>query len=160
VFGYTGTQTRLGYRFPVTYVFVIARYRDFGLTDLLDHSTGELSSATIHNLTFTLILHPIAAALSGIAVIFGICGSEYHRSGTVLMALSSSLAALITLVAFVLDVALFSIARHEFHKLGWSSVYGNAIWLTLGALVALTLGFCTSAMGIFGSYRRRRYDTY
>jgi hypothetical protein len=119
-----------------------------------------LSSSTVHNLTFTLILHPIAAGLSGLAVIFGICGSEYHRSGTVLMALSSSLAVLVTLIAFILDLALFSIARHEFHKLGWSSEYGNAIWLTLGALVALALGFCTSAVGIFGSYRRRRYATY
>jgi SUR7/PalI family len=119
-----------------------------------------LSSSTIHNLTFTLILHPIAAGLSGLAVLFGLCGAEYHRSGTVLMALSSSLAALVTFVAFVLDLVLFSIARHEFRKLGWSSQYGNAIWLTLGALAALSLGFCTSTFGIFGSYRRRRYDTY
>lgn len=119
-----------------------------------------MSSSTIHNLTFTLILHPIAAGLSGLAVLFGLCGAEYHRSGTVLMALSSSLAALVTLVAFVLDLVLFSIARHEFRKLGWSSQYGNAIWLTLGALAALALGFCTSTFGIFGSYRRRRYATY
>jgi hypothetical protein len=122
-----------------------------------------LSSSTIHNLTYTLILHPIAAGLSGFAVIFGICGSDYNRSGIVLMALSSSLAALVTLIAFILDVALFSIARHEFRKLGGSSQYGNAMWLTLGALVALALGFCTSTVGVFGSYRRRRYydyDTY
>lgn len=119
-----------------------------------------MSSSTIHNLTFTLILHPIAAGLSGLAVLFGLCGAEYHRSGTVLMALSSSLAALVTLVAFVLDMVLFGIARHEFRKSGWSSQYGNAIWLTLGALAALALGFCTSTFGIFGSYKRRRYVTY
>ena len=159
MFGYTGTQTRLGYRFPVTYVFVYRALSECQPNGL-NKRTGELSSSTVHNLTFTLILHPIGAALSGLAVIFGICGAEYHRSGTVLMALSSSLAALVTLVAFVLDLALFSIARHEFRKLGWSSDYGNAIWLTLGALVALTLGFCTSAVGIFGSYRRRRYPAY
>ncbi|KAI9509170.1 pali-domain-containing protein [Russula earlei] len=140
VFGYTGTHARLGYRFPIT--------------------TGELSSSTIHNLTFTLILHPIAAGLSGLAVMFGLCGSQYHRSGTVLMALSSSLAALVTLVAFVLDMVLFSIARHEFRKIGWSSQYGNALWLTVGALALLLLGFCTSTIGIFGSYRRRRYPGY
>jgi hypothetical protein len=119
-----------------------------------------LSSSTIHNLTFTLILHPIAAGLSGLAVLFGLCGTEYHRSGTVLMALSSSLAVLVTLVAFILDMVLFSIARHEFRKFGWSSQYGNAIWMTLGALAALALGFCTSTVGIFGSYRRRRQYTY
>ena len=76
------------------------------------------------------------------------------------MAVSSFLAALVTLVAFVLDMALFSIARHEFHKQGWSSQYGNAIWLTLGALIALALGLCTSTVGVFGSYRRRRQYTY
>jgi SUR7/PalI family len=118
--------------------------------------TGELSSSTIHNLTYTLLLHPIAAGLSGLAVLFGLCGVGYHRSGTVLMALSSSFAALVTFVAFVLDLVLFSIARHEFRKFGWSSEYGNAIWMTLGALVALALGFCTSTFGIFGSYRRQR----
>lgn len=158
--GYTGTQTRLGYRFPITYVFIIARYPDFKINGTYFNRTGELSSATIHNLTYTLILHPIAAALSGLAVLFGICGTNYHRSGTVLMALGSSLAALVTLIAFILDLVLFSIARHEFRKLGWSSQYGNAIWLTLGALCALALGFCTSTVGVFGSYRRRRYDTY
>ncbi|KAI9442416.1 pali-domain-containing protein [Lactarius indigo] len=131
VFGYTG------YRFPIA-----------------PPGHGELSSATIHNLTYTLILHP------GIALLFGLCGAGYHRSGTVLMTLSSSLAALVTLVAFVLDMVLFSIARHEFRKFGWSSQYGNATWLTLGALVALLLTFCTAGCGIFGSYRRRRQNTY
>jgi hypothetical protein len=57
------------------------------------------------------------------------------------MALSSALAALVTFIAFILDIALFSIARHEFRKFGWSSQYGNAMWMTLGALVALLLGF-------------------
>ncbi|KAF8271242.1 pali-domain-containing protein [Lactarius quietus] len=140
VFGYTGSQTRLGYRFPI--------------------STSELSSSTIHNLTFTLVLHPIAAGLSGLALLFGLCGAGYHRAGTVLMALSSSLAALVTFIAFILDIALFSIARHEFRKFGWSSQYGNALWMTLGALVALLLGICTAGCGVFGSYKRRRQSTY
>jgi len=76
------------------------------------------------------------------------------------MALWSSLAALVTLIAWILDMALWSIVRHEFREAGLSSQYGNAVWLTLGALAALLLGFCTSAIGIFGSYRKRRYDTY
>jgi len=138
VLGYTGTKAHIGYHFPIT--------------------TGDLSH--LHTLTCTLILHPIAAGLSGLAVLFGLCGAEYHRSGTVLMALSSSLAALVTLVAFILDITLFSIARHEFRKFGWSAQFGNALWLTLGALGALALGFCTSTFGIFGAYRRRRYATY
>jgi SUR7/PalI family len=158
VFGYTGSQAHIGYRFPAAYVVQI-KVLEIQI-DCFSFRTGELASATIHNLTYTLILHPIAAGLSGLAVLFGLCGAEYHRSGTVLMALSSSLAALVTLVAFVLDLVLFSIARHEFRKFGWPSHYGNAIWMTLGALVALALGFCTSTFGVFGSYRRRRQYTY
>jgi uncharacterized membrane protein len=76
------------------------------------------------------------------------------------MVLSSSLAALVTFIAFILDIALFSIARHEFRKNGWSSQYGNATWLTLAALIALLLGFCAGGCGVFGSYRRRRQSTY
>lgn len=94
------------------------------------------------------------------ALLFGLCGVGYHRAGTVLMTLSSSLAAIITLIAFVLDMVLFSIARHEFRKFGWSSQYGNALWLTLVALLALLFAFCTAGCGIFGSYRRRRQATY
>jgi hypothetical protein len=76
------------------------------------------------------------------------------------MALSSALAALVTFIAFVLDIALFSIARHEFRKFGWSSQYGNAMWMTLGALVALLVCLCTAGCGVFGSYRRKRQPTY
>ena len=76
------------------------------------------------------------------------------------MALSSTLAALVTFVAFILDIALFSVARHEFRKFDVSSQYGNAMWMTLGALVALLLCFCTAGCGVFGSYRRKRQPTY
>ncbi|KAI0268630.1 hypothetical protein BC834DRAFT_932748 [Gloeopeniophorella convolvens] len=138
VFGYTGTGTHIGYHFPI-----------------VNH---RLASSTIHNLTDTLILHPIAAGLSGLAVLFGLCGASYHRSGTVFMALASALATLVTLVAWIIDMVLFSIARHEFRESGWSSQYGNATWMTLGALVALLLGFCSSICGVFGPYRRNRHN--
>jgi hypothetical protein len=38
--------------------------------------------------------------------------------------------------------------------------YGNAVWMTLGAFIALLLGFCVGACGIFGRYRRKRTETY
>jgi hypothetical protein len=70
------------------------------------------------------------------------------------MTLLASLAALVTLVIFVLDMVLFGIARNRFHDHGYQATFGNACWLTLGALVALLLGVCTSACGVFGRYRR------
>jgi len=106
-----------------------------------------------------LILHPIAAGFSGLAFLFGLCGASYHRVGTVLMSLLSGLAGFITLVVWVLDMVLFGIARNHLRSQNITAQYGNAIWLTLGALIALVLGFCASACGVFGRYRRRK-DAY
>ena len=114
----------------------------------------------MHNLTDTLILHPIAAGLAGLAVLFGLCGAAYHRSGTILMAIAALLAFLVTLVAWVIDMVLWGIVRHHVRDQTGSSgsaQYGNANWLTLGALVALMLSFCLGVCGTFGRYRSRRY---
>lgn len=138
-----------------------------------------MNSTILHNLTKTLILHPIgvsltshsirrgsthiistAAGLSGIAFFCGIIGAGYHRVGTVMMTLFAGLALLTTFVAWVIDMILFGIGRQRYHDAGDFAQYGNANWLTLGALVALLLAFCTSACGIFGHYRRRRDVTY
>ena len=119
-------------------------------------SNARLNESTIHGLTAALILHPIAAGLSAIAVLFGLCGASYHRAGTVLMSLAAALATVSAILAWIIDMVLFSIARHEFRNEGWSAQYGNAIWLTLAAAASLLIGFCTSACGVFGNYRRRR----
>jgi len=136
-FGYTGTHTHVGYTFDASQI---------GISDL--------SNGIVHNLTFVLVLHPVAAALAGLAVIFGICGAGYHRAGTVLMSLAAGLATLVTTVAWVVDMVLWGIARDRFRDHGAQAQYGNANWLTLGALVALFLAFCTGLCGSFGSYRR------
>ena len=122
-------------------------------------SDNRLNSTVIRNLTKTLILHPIAAALSGLAVIFGLCGARYHRVGTILMAIAALLAFLVTLVVWVIDMVLWGIVRSRIRdNVGSDSAaqYGNANWLTLGALVALALAFCTGVCGIFGRYRSSR----
>jgi hypothetical protein len=75
------------------------------------------------------------------------------------MTLVAGLAALTTLAAWVIDMVLFGIARQRFREIGIQAQYGNANWLTLGALVALLMGFCASACGVFGRYGKRR-DTY
>jgi len=139
VFGFTGSKASIGYFF----------------------SDDRLNSRTLHNLTKVLILHPIAAGLAGIAFLFGLCGfSARTRFGAVFMALTAGLAALTTFVVWVIDMVLFGIARSRYRGDGQVAQYGNANWLTLGALVALLLGFCASACGVFGRYGRRRGDAY
>jgi len=145
VFGFTGSKIAIGYDFK-------------GLnTANLNISALNLNTNVIHNLTIALILHPIAAGLAGLAFLFGLCGASYHRVGTILMSLLSGLASIITLVVWVLDMVLFGITRHRYQNQKIPAQYGNANWLTLGALVALVLGFCASACGgVFGRYRRRK----
>jgi Na+-translocating ferredoxin:NAD+ oxidoreductase RnfA subunit len=70
--------------------------------------------------------------------------------------LLSGLAAFVALVAFAIDMALFGIVRDRIRDYGVPAQFGNANWLTLGALVALSLSFCASACGVPGRYRRKR----
>jgi len=140
--GYTGSSKMLGY----TWTQALP-----GITDT------RLSQTVFHNLTFVLVLHPIGAALSALAVLFGLCGAGYSRIGTILMSISASLATLVTLIAFVVDLVMFGIAKNEINSHGGSASYGIANWFTVAAFVSLLLGFCAGVCGIFGSYRERRY---
>ncbi|KAI0745508.1 pali-domain-containing protein [Earliella scabrosa] len=142
VFGYTGADTHIGWYFPDP------------LAD--DRLNGRL----FHNLTYTLILIPIAAGLAGFSVLFGLCGAAYHRVGTIFMTLVSALAFLVTLVAWVLEMVLFGVARNHMRDAGFDATWGNANWLVLGALVALFLGFFASLCGSFGRYSGRHRATY
>lgn len=132
----------------------------YAFTDALPQleNNNRLSEMVIRHLTGALVLHPIAAGLAGLATLFGICGASYHRTGTILMSIAAVLATLATLVAWVIDMALFGIVRDQIRENGGSAMYGNATWFTLGALIALLLGACAGLCGMFGRYRRKRSD--
>jgi hypothetical protein len=70
------------------------------------------------------------------------------------MTLLAALATFLTFIVFIIDMVLFGIARNRLRGQGLVAQYGNANWLTLGAFLALLLGFCTGACGVFGRYRR------
>ena len=77
------------------------------------------------------------------------------RITIIFMTLLSGLA----LLAFIIDMILFGIARRRYRNAGQIAQYGTANWLTLGALVALLLGFCVSACGVFGRHSRKQQFT-
>ncbi|KAG8946007.1 hypothetical protein FRC04_012126 [Tulasnella sp. 424] len=139
VFGYTGSARHLGYAI-----------------NQLDTRNNLFNSTVVHNLTYVLVLHPIAAGLAFLAVVFGLCGAASHRVGTIIMSVAAALATILTLVVWVIDMVLFGILRNKLRGQGYPAQYGNANWLVLGALIALLLGTCTSFFGIFGSYRTKR----
>lgn len=100
--------------------------------------------------------HLAAAGIAGIAFAFGLFGLFFHRFGTIVMALLAGLALLTCFVAWVIDMILFGIARQRYRDEGLWAQYGNANWLTLGALTALIGAFAASVFSAFGRYRRRR----
>ncbi|KAJ6499328.1 pali-domain-containing protein [Mycena sanguinolenta] len=142
VFGFTGTQATIGYRFNPS---------------SLNFNDHALHTPVFLNLTKTLILHPIAAGISGLAFFCGLSGEVFgYRAGNAFMALLAALGTIVSLMAFLFDMVLFGIVRRQFREQGISSQYGNACWLTLAALVAILLGFSTAASTFFSRYCNKK----
>ncbi|ODO07685.1 hypothetical protein I350_03256 [Cryptococcus amylolentus CBS 6273] len=118
----------------------------------------NINTTNFHRLTRALILHPIAGFFALLSLLFGflatVCASRFL---TIMMALSALFGLLITIAAFVLDMVFWSLVKHKIHDAGYSASYGNANWLTAGALVAFALSFCTSLCGAFGRFASGRF---
>jgi hypothetical protein len=82
----------------------------------------------------------------------GLIGRCAERCVTRLLA---ALATIMSLLAFLFDMVLFGIARRQFREQGIPSQYGSAGWLTLGAAVAILLGFSTAASTFFSRYHNK-----
>jgi len=110
-----------------------------------DHNFGNTA---LHNLTKALIVHPIAGALSLLAMIWGFLGvCVASRACTILMSITAFFALLGALLALAIDLALWIIMRNRTQDAGYYAALGNANWLTVGAVAALILGTCTAACG-------------
>jgi len=144
VWGYTGSKATLGYSL-----------QPFGINDTF------LNNASLKNLTYMLVLHPIGAGLSFLAVIFGAFSAySYNRIGAILMTITSSLAFLVIAIAFSVDMILWNIVRTRFKNDGGTATLSNANWLTVGALIALILGSCAAGCGSFGRYKYHGHHLY
>ncbi|KAF9269790.1 pali-domain-containing protein [Marasmius fiardii PR-910] len=144
VFGYTNSDTRIGYR---------------GLEPLTQLGLSSNDINRLEDLSMALVLHPIAAGLGAIAVLFGVCGASYHRSGTVSMMLFAGLATLVSLAIWVIDIVMFLILRGKFRDENITSELGNAIWIALAAFLAFGVGFICSFCGMCASYRKKERRT-
>lgn len=94
-----------------------------------------------------LAVHPVATAVTFIALLFS-CST--HVTVTLIASILSFLAALLTLIAFAIDIALFAFLHHEVGKL--TSVNGSTntapgFWLTFVSLILLLLAGCTVCFG-------------
>jgi len=101
-----------------------------------------------------LAVHPVAAAVTFVALLLSF---SQHITVTLVASLMSFLAAILTLIAFAIDIALFVYVRHEFDKFldGSKTKTGPGFWLTFVSLILLLLGGCTVC---FGRRRDRMAD--
>jgi hypothetical protein len=94
-----------------------------------------------------LAIHPVAAGVTFIAFLLSL---STHVTVTLVASLVSFLAALITLIAFACDIALFAWTKHQFNKLDGSNprtITGPGFWLTFVSFILLLLAGCTVCFG-------------
>ncbi|KAF8203319.1 hypothetical protein BJ912DRAFT_1138359 [Pholiota molesta] len=93
-----------------------------------------------------LAVHPIAAAVTFIAFLLSF---STHITVTLIASLLSFTAALITLIAFAIDIALFALVKHAVSGLGIGATTKTApgFWLTFVSFILLILAGCTVCLG-------------
>ncbi|KAI0308675.1 pali-domain-containing protein [Amylostereum chailletii] len=94
-----------------------------------------------------LAVHPVAAAVTLIAFA---CAFSTHITLMLLASILSFLAALLTLIAFAIDIALFVFVHNKMNNLDNVRVKtdtGAGFWMTLAAFILLLLAGCTVCFG-------------
>ena len=109
-----------------------------------------------------LVLHPIACGLTFLALVLSLFmlrrTAGTTRGASLFTLLASLLAALLTTTAFLIDVILVAIVRHRVRKETDGDVsltWGNAVWMALGATIALWLAILGATCGLFQIRRAR-----
>ena len=99
-------------------------------------------------LTYALFLHVVALVLAAGSALFGLLAHVREMAMTCFSTCISGFAAVVALIAFIFDIALFFVARARINKVpGGSASIGSAIWLTLVAWILLFFSGCFYALG-------------
>ncbi|KAJ7726329.1 hypothetical protein DFH07DRAFT_1001735 [Mycena maculata] len=94
-----------------------------------------------------LAIHPVATVI--VAITFGFAASKMEH-GPFFASLASFFAALVLLIAFAIDIALYAFIRHEIAKLKDVDAHvnaGTAFWMTFVSLILVLLAGCTVCFG-------------
>lgn len=94
-----------------------------------------------------LAIHPVATAVTFVAFLFSFSS---HVTITLVASLLSFLAAVITLIAFACDIALYAFVHHEVKNVNGINANTNTapgFWLTFVSLILLLLAGCTVCFG-------------
>jgi len=120
-------------------------------------SSVNLNSTVLHNLTYTMVIHPIAGFFCFLGFLFGLLGiCAASRIATIFMALLTLFGGFLALVVFVIDMVLWNILKDRIVDAGMTASLGNANWFTVGAVVAAFLSGCFSCCGAVGRFASGR----
>ncbi|KAB5593270.1 Dynactin subunit 5 [Ceratobasidium theobromae] len=136
----------------------------YSVDDAVLQLTGQkdLAKIALQALMGILILHPIACGLVLLSLIASLV-TTWHpvRALNVTSLIAVILSAVSATVVFVIDIILIPIARNKIEEATNNKltvVFGNAAWMTMGAVIALWLGVIGAsiiACGCFGCGKRR-----
>ncbi|KAH7925007.1 pali-domain-containing protein [Leucogyrophana mollusca] len=110
-------------------------------------NSNGISTETIgSSWTRGLAVHPVATVVTFIALLLSF---SQHITVTLAASLVSFLAAVITLIAFAIDIALYAYTKDQMNKLniGASTITGPGFWLTFVSMILLFLAGCTVCFG-------------
>jgi len=112
----------------------------------IDNANQTKTAKISASWTRGLAAHPLATAVNFVALLLAFSS---HVTVMLVASLVSFLAALVTLVAFAIDIALFARVRHEMNGLGITAKTSTApaFWMTLVAFVLLLFAGCTVCFG-------------
>ncbi|KAJ7153562.1 hypothetical protein C8R43DRAFT_1066833 [Mycena crocata] len=117
-------------------------------------SFNRAQSVSLHGLTQGLILHQIAAGVTGIAFLLAVCS---HRLGYLFASAVAFIAFLITLAVLIIDFVLFgSVKNHVNDNDGSAATFGNAIWMVLAATIVLFFASIATCFACVTARRHRR----
>ncbi|CAL1704896.1 unnamed protein product [Somion occarium] len=149
------SKAKLGYTFDNNVEMVL---RVNGLTD-------DVSRA----ITTALVLHPIACGFTFLALLTSLFiirrrGGNVSRLAYLVTLGTGLLAAVLTTIVFLIDVIFVAIVRHRVNNESDDSLnfdWGNAVWMALGATIALWGALVGACAGIFNCGRRQKdVNTY
>jgi len=116
---------------------------------------GDISGSVVRNLTYTLILHPIAAAITLIAILISLTTNVILDT---IGSLVSFFAFLVCLVALICDSILFVVARNRINRdvAGSPASLSNAYWMVVAATILLLLAAFTVCFGSRHARKEKR----
>ncbi|KAI0315656.1 SUR7/PalI family-domain-containing protein [Amylostereum chailletii] len=128
------------------------------INQLVGNNTSvDIPDVLVKWITYVLVLHIVALVFAAGSALFGLLAHIREFSMTCLSTCVSGFGAVVTLVAFIFDLAFFFTAKARINDVnGGHAEMGNAIWLTLAAWLLLFFSGCFYCVGRCCINRRPR----